>query len=188
MSKIIIITGPSGAGKGTIEKELFKISSLKLALSCSVTTRKKRETEIEGEHYYFVDAIEFETMIKNDEFIEYSKHFGNYYGTLKNEVDRLLKKGHNVIIEVDTVGALNIIRKFKESNNMNNLVSIFIKPPSLEVLEQRIRQRNSETDESIKQRLEKAEKEIKQTKDFMFIIVNNNLSESVDKIVRIIEK
>ena len=79
MNKIIIITGPSGVGKGTIEKELFKIPSLKLALSCSMTTRTKRENEIEGEHYYFVDEVEFLKKVKNNEFLEYSQHFGNYY-------------------------------------------------------------------------------------------------------------
>ncbi|MGL5617754.1 MAG: guanylate kinase [Metamycoplasmataceae bacterium] len=188
MNKIIIITGPSGVGKGTIEKELFKISDLKLALSCSMTTRKKREAEIEGKHYYFVDNNEFQKRVDNNEFLEYSKHFDHYYGTLKSEVDRLLQNGHNVIVEVDTIGAINIIKKFKEENKMNILISIFVEPPSIEVLEQRIRSRNSETDESIKLRLEKAKKEIKQTSDFMFIIINNKLSDSVDNIANIIKR
>lgn len=188
MNKIIIITGPSGVGKGTIEKELFKIPDLRLSLSCSVTTRKKRENEIEGEHYYFVNDEEFKKKIENNEFLEYSKHFEHYYGTLKSEVDRLIEIGLNVIIEVDTIGALNIIKKFKDDDKLDSLLSIFIKPPSLEILEQRIRKRNSETDQSITQRLEKAKKEIKQTNDFMFIIVNNKLSESVESIVRIIKR
>lgn len=187
MNKIIIIAGPSGVGKGTIENELFKIPSLKLALSCSITTRKKRDKEVDGEHYYFVDNDEFESKIKNDEFLEYTKHFDNYYGTLKSEVNKLIEKGHNVIVEVDTIGAINIIKKFRSENNLNKLISIFIKPPNLDVLEKRIRERNSETDESIKQRLKKAKKEIKQTNDFMFIIVNNKLSESVKSIAKIIK-
>ncbi|MGL4252082.1 MAG: guanylate kinase [Metamycoplasmataceae bacterium] len=188
MNKIIIIAGPSGVGKGTIEKELFKISDLKLALSCSMTTRKRRETEIEGKHYYFVDNNEFQKRVANNEFLEYSKHFDHYYGTLKSEVNRLLQNGYNVIVEVDTVGAINIIKKFREENKMENLVSIFVKPPSIEVLEQRIRSRNSETDESLKLRLEKAKKEIRQTNDFMFIIVNNKLSDSVENIANIIKR
>jgi guanylate kinase len=187
MNKIIIITGPSGVGKGTIEKELFKIPSLKLALSCSMTTRTKRENEIEGEHYYFVDEVEFLKKVKNNEFLEYSQHFGNYYGTLKLDVDNLIAKGHNVIVEVDTVGALNIIKKFKDENSIDKLLSIFIAPPNLEVLESRIRNRNSETDESIKERLFKAKKEIQQTNDFMFIIVNNKLTESVNSVSKIIK-
>ncbi|MGL5205461.1 MAG: guanylate kinase [Metamycoplasmataceae bacterium] len=188
MNKIIIITGPSGVGKGTIEKELFKIPDLRLALSCSMTTRNRREAEVEGSHYYFVDNNEFQKRIENNEFLEYSKHFDHYYGTLKSEVDRLLQNGHNVIVEVDTVGAINIIKKFRNENKMDNLISIFVQPPSIEVLEQRIRSRNSETDESIKLRLEKAKKEIKQTSDFMFIIVNNKLSDSVNNIANIIKK
>ncbi|MGL5205080.1 MAG: guanylate kinase [Metamycoplasmataceae bacterium] len=188
MNKIIIIAGPSGVGKGTIEKELFKILDLKLALSCSMTTRNKREAEIEGEHYYFVNKNEFKKRIKNNEFLEYSKHFENYYGTLKSEVKRLLEKGNNVLVEVDTIGAINIIKRYREENEMNNLISIFIKPPSIKVLEQRIRNRNSETDESLQLRLEKAKKEITQTNDFMFIIVNNKLSDSVENIANIIKR
>ncbi len=187
MNKIIIITGPSGVGKGTIEKELFKISSLKLALSCSMTTRQKRENEVEGEHYYFVDEEEFVQKINNNEFLEYSKHFGHYYGTLKKDVEKLINKGHNVIIEVDTVGAINIIKKYKNENLTDKMISIFITPPNLEVLEERIRSRNSETDESIKERLAKAKKEIQQTNEFMFIIVNNKLTESVNSVSKIIK-
>ncbi len=187
MNKIIIITGPSGVGKGTIEKELFKISSLKLALSCSMTTRKKRENEIEGQHYYFVDEAEFVKKINNNEFLEYSQHFGNYYGTLKEDVEKLINKGHNVIVEVDTVGAINIIKKYKNENLIDKIISIFITPPNLQVLEERIRSRNSETDESIKERLAKAKKEIQQTNDFMFIIVNNKLTESINSVSKIIK-
>jgi guanylate kinase len=187
MNKIIIITGPSGVGKGTIEKELFKNPELKLALSCSMTTRNKRENEVEGEHYYFSTEEEFLEKVENNDFLEYSKHFGNYYGTLKADVDNLINKGHNVIVEVDTIGALNIIKKFKDENTMDKLISIFITPPNLEVLESRIRTRNSETDDSIKERLAKAKKEIQQTNDFMFIIVNNKLTESVNSVSKIIK-
>lgn len=186
MSKIIIITGPSGVGKGTIENELFKINELNLSLSCSVTTRKKRDGEVQGEHYYFIDKEDFINKINNDEFLEYSKHFDNYYGTLKSEVNKLLENGKNVIVEVDTIGAINIINELKDKKE-NNLISIFIKPPNLGVLEERIRKRNSENDESIKKRLLKAKKEIKQTSYFMFIIINNNLMNSVKEIVKIIK-
>ena len=187
MNKIIIITGPSGVGKGTIEKELFKMPDLKLSLSCSITTRTRRENEVEGEHYYFVDEKTFVEKIHNNEFLEYSKHFENYYGTLNNEVDKLLQNGNNVIVEVDTIGAINIIKKFKEDGKINSLISIFIKPPNLEVLEKRIRERNSDTKDSIKQRLEKAKKEMQQTRDFKFIITNNKLIDSVNDVVKIIK-
>ncbi|MDK2819590.1 MAG: guanylate kinase [Mycoplasmataceae bacterium] len=187
MNKVIIITGPSGVGKGTIEKELFKFKELKLALSCSMTTRKKRANEVEGVHYYFSNNEEFSRKIENDEFLEYSSHFGNYYGTLKSEVDQHILKGFDVIVEVDTVGAINIINKFNDENKSDKLISIFITPPNLEVLEERIRTRNSESDDSIKQRLKKAKKEIKQTSNFKFIIINNNLADSVNKIIKAIK-
>ncbi len=187
MSKIIIITGPSGVGKGTIEKHLFQIKELNLALSCSMTTRLKRDGEIEGKHYFFTNEVEFEKKIINGEFLEYSKHFDNYYGTLNSEVNKLLMDGRNVLIEVDTVGAINIIKELKEKNN-NEFISIFIKPPNLQVLEQRIRQRNSENDESIEKRLLKAKKEIQQANNFKFIISNNNLSNSVNEIMEIIKE
>lgn len=186
MSKIIIITGPSGVGKGTIEKELFKFDDLKLSLACSATTRKKRDNEVYGEHYFFIKEEEFINKINNNEFLEYSKHFDNYYGTLNSEVDKLLENGRNVIVEVDTIGAINIINKFKKEKK-KNLISIFIKPPNLDILEQRIRERNSENDESIKKRLIKAKKEIKQTNDFEFIIINNNLLNSVKEVIKIIK-
>lgn len=187
MNKVIIITGPSGVGKGTIEKELFKFKELKLALSCSMTTRKKRANEVEGVHYYFSNNEEFSRKIENDEFLEYSSHFGNYYGTLKSEVDQHILNGFDVIVEVDTVGAINIINKFNDENKSDKLISIFITPPNLEVLEERIRTRNSESDDSIKQRLKKAKKEIKQTSNFKFIIINNNLADSVNKIIKAIK-
>lgn len=187
MNKIIIITGPSGVGKGTIEKELFKLKELKLVLSCSMTTREKRESEVDGVHYYFSTKDEFVNKIRNNEFLEYSNHFGNYYGTLKSEVEKHISKGFNVIVEVDTVGAINIINEFKNENQLDKLISIFITPPNLNILEERIRTRNSESDDSIKQRLKKAKKEIKQTSHFKFIIINNNLTDSVNKIIKAIK-
>ncbi len=187
MSKIILITGPSGVGKGTIEKELFKDESLNLSFSISATTRPKREGEFEGEHYYFISKNKFEQLIKEKAFLEYNKHFDNYYGTLYEEVDSKLKKGKNVLIEVETVGALNIINSLKEKNKEFLLTSIFIEPPSIEELERRIRKRNTDNDEQIKKRLKRASEEIECKKFFQYVVKNENIDKSVDKIKSIIK-
>lgn len=188
MAKIVLLTGPSGVGKGTIEKELFKDSSLNLSFSVSATTRKKREGEIEGEHYHFIKKREFEKLIDDDAFIEFSKHFNNYYGTLYKEIESKLNEGKNVLVEVETNGAINIINKLKQDKKDDLLLSIFIIPPSLEELEKRIRSRNSETEEQIIDRLERAKEEIKYKIYFQHVIKNDNINITTNKIKDIIKK
>ncbi|MGL4343362.1 MAG: guanylate kinase [Metamycoplasmataceae bacterium] len=187
MSKIIIIAGPSGVGKGTIEKELFKDKSLKLAFSISATTRPKRAGEIDKKHYFFISEEEFIKKIDSEAFIEWSQHFDNYYGTLYEEVNNKISDGYNVLIEVDTIGAINIIEKYKSKNQLDKLISIFIAPPSLEELEKRILERNTEDLSSIKNRMEKAKIELKETNKFMFCVINDKINKSIDEIKQIIK-
>lgn len=186
MANIIIITGPSGVGKGTIEKELFKDLSLNLTFSVSATTRPKRENEANGVHYYFIDKKTFEKFIDENKFIEYSQHFDNYYGTLYEEIETKLKQNKNVLIEVETNGALNIINKAKEFNKEENLISIFISPPSIKELKRRIIQRKTEDKKDIRKRIKKAKKEIKLKYYFKHNIKNDNINYAIEKIKSII--
>ena len=187
MSRIILITGPSGVGKGTIEKELFKDKSLNLYFSISATTRPKRESEIEGVHYYFISKEHFLDLIEKNAFLEYSNHFDNLYGTLFKEVEDKLNEGKNVLIEVETNGAINIINKLRQENKEDILTSIFIVPPSLEELERRIRERKSDTEDQIKKRLERSKKEMEYKLYFQHVIKNDNINIAIDKIKKIIK-
>lgn len=187
MSKVILITGPSGVGKGTIEKELFKDEKLNLVFSVSATTRPKREGEIEGFHYFFIEKDEFFKLIEEDKFLEYNNHFDNYYGTLVSEVEKKLSQNKNVLIEVETNGAVNIINKLKQQKREDILISIFIVPPSMEELEARIRKRETETEEQIKKRLKKAEEELQYKLYFQHVIKNDNINIAVETIKKIIE-
>lgn len=186
--KIIVILGPSGVGKGTIEKNLFKDEKLKLKFSISATTRSKREDEINGVQYFFKNEKEFLELIEKNEFIEWNKHLNNYYGTLKHNVDDIIKEGMNVLIEVETSGALNILKYYKERNLSKEVISIFILPPNFEELEKRILKRGSESEEQIKKRLEKAKKEIDLKNEFKYVVVNDSLEKCVEKIKLIIKK
>lgn len=188
MSKIIMITGPSGVGKGTIEKKLFEDESLNLDFSVSATTRQKRNEEKNGQHYYFISNEEFEKLIKKDAFLEYSKHFNNYYGTPYKEVFDKINNGKNVLVEVETNGAINIIQKLKEKNQDHLLISIFITPPSIDDLKIRIKKRNSEDEKSINDRIKRAKEEMSYTKYFKYVVENNNLDIAVETIKKIIKE
>ncbi len=187
MSKIILIAGPSGVGKGTIEKRLFEDESLNLSFSISATTRNRREGEVEGIHYFFKTKDEFEKLIDQKAFLEYNKHFDNYYGTLISEVESKLALGKNVLIEVETNGALNIIRELKEQGKENALISIFIVPPSMEELKRRIVERKTDSEDQIKKRLERADEEIKCKMYFQYVVKNDNINIAVDEIKNIIK-
>jgi len=170
MSKLIVISGPSGAGKGTIVKELLKIykeNDDKVHLSVSLTTRNPREGEVDGINYYFVKEEEFLEKLEENDFLEYNMYgTGKYYGTLKSHVLKYLSEGYDVILEIDINGYKQVIE------NYDDALGIFIMPPSLEVLEQRLRDRGTETEESIQKRLKTAREEVNNKDIYPHIIIN----------------
>lgn len=183
MSKLIIFTGPSGVGKATIEENLFKIKELKLKFSVSATTRKPRDYEKNGEHYHFISSEEFNEKINNNDFLEWNEHFSNRYGTLKEEVDRIVKEGDNPFLEVDIEGAKSVVNNYD-----GDFFSIFILPPSIQELEKRIRIRNTETEDQIQKRLERYKIELAMKDNFTYVVVNDNIDKTVKKIKEIIQK
>lgn len=180
--KLIILSGPSGVGKGTVRNELFKDDSLNLAYSVSMTTRKPRPTDKEGIDYYFVDQETFEKKIINNELLEYARFVGNYYGTPKAEVERLLNAGKNVVLEIEVQGALQVMEKVPDA------LTIFLVPPSMEELEKRIRGRKTEAEEIIRERLEKAQKEILTKDHYKHVVVNDNYLLAKERIAKIIKE
>lgn len=186
MNKLIILVGPSGVGKGTIESVLFKNQKIKMKLSISATTRAKRENEVHGINYYFISKQEFETKIQNSDFLEWSSHFDNYYGTLKSQISQIQDDGYLPLLEIDTVGALQIIENYNKENRSEELITIFIEPPSLEELEKRMINRLTETKEQVLKRLAKAKQEIQQKNLFKYNVVNDNIHDCVAKIEKIL--
>ena len=183
-NKLIIFTGPSAVGKATIEKELFKNKNLKLALSVSATTRKPRQTETDGEHYTFISHEEFDQKIKNNEFLEWNEHFFNKYGTLYSEIKRIKSNGYNPFLEVEVIGAKNILEKY----DPKHVVSIFIAPPSLEALMKRIKERGTETQAEIDSRLSRAKEELSYSDMFDYVVVNDDLTKTVKEVEEILLK
>lgn len=175
---LIVLSGPSGAGKGTICKAL--LSGGDYWLSVSATTRNPRLGEVEGKNYYFINREEFLKKIENDDFLEYAEVYGNYYGTPKSKVLEAIDSGRNVILEIDIQGAL----KVKESYPGG--VFIFILPPSMEELKQRIINRGSETKESLMTRFKSAYQEINYVSKYNYAVVNDTVEEAVKKIESII--
>lgn len=178
---LIILSGPSGVGKGTVREELFKDELLNLAYSISMTTRKPRPTEKEGIDYFFVDENEFEDKIENGELLEYAKFVGNYYGTPLFYVEKLLNMGKNVVLEIEVQGALQVMKKCPDA------LTIFLVPPSLEELERRIRGRRTEAEEIVKERLDKARSEIATQDEYKYVVENDNVLSAKEKIAHIIK-
>lgn len=169
---LIVVSAPSGCGKGTVLHEILKEDSF--YCSVSATTRKPREGEINGVNYYFLSKEEFEQKIKDDAMLEYAQYCENYYGTLKQEVDSNLEKGKNVILEIDVQGAMQIKKQRPEG------VFIFMLPPSVKELERRLRKRGTETDDVIALRVAEAEGEIKQASKYDYVMVNAALEDAVE--------
>ncbi|MFV8479738.1 guanylate kinase [Mycoplasma sp. T193] len=190
-SPIIIFTGPSGVGKGTVERLLFEYDELNLSLSCSATTRLPREGELDGIHYHFIDVDRFRDKIKSRKFIEFSYHLSNYYGTLYSELDKIHAKNKVPMLEIETNGAKQIIKKFstdsKEAEKYN-LITIFLAPPSVSDLRERILKRGSENSETLKQRLKKAEEEIADSYLFKYKIINDVPERAAEEIRAILHK
>lgn len=179
MSKLIVISGPSGAGKGTIlNKVLEKVENTKLSVSC--TTRAPRPGEENGVHYFFISKEEFLDLIENNGFYEYNNHFDNYYGTPKKPVNDEIAKGNNVVLEIDVKGGMNV----KKMNN--DAVLVFIAPPSLEELKKRLTGRGTETQEQIELRTKRAEEEMSYADSYDYVVVNDDLDTAVSKVIDII--
>ncbi|WP_294187080.1 guanylate kinase [uncultured Clostridium sp.] len=176
---LIVISGPSGAGKGTICKALLEKHD-NIFISVSATTRNPRQGEIEGVNYYFLTKEAFEEKVKENGFLEYANVHGNFYGTPKVNVEKMLDEGKDVILEIDIQGALQVKDNFKEG------VFIFILPPSMEELKQRIIKRGSETEESLMTRFKNAYKEINYVSKYNYAVVNDKLEVAVSKVESII--
>lgn len=177
---LIVISGPSGAGKGTICSEILKDMN-DIKLSISMTSREPRGQEVNGVDYYFVSKEEFETRIQNNEFLEYAiVHSGNYYGTPKSNILENLNNGINVILEIDIQGALKVKETIKDA------VFIFIMPPSMKVLKERLINRNTESKEKVLERFKTAYKELNEFKKYNYVVVNDKLDDAVDKVKSII--
>ncbi len=180
--KLIILSGPSGVGKGTVREVLFQDESLNLAYSISMTTRLPRVGEQDGVQYFFVTKEQFEQKIAEDGFLEYATFVGNYYGTPKDYVEKLLNDGKNVVLEIEVQGALQVMAKCPEA------LTIFLVPPSMEELEKRIRGRRSEEEDIVRQRLDKAKKEIATKDEYKYVVCNDDIQVAKDKIAKIIKE
>ena len=177
--RLFLVSGPSGSGKDTVLKEFFKICP-EVAFSISSITRPMREGEVEGEKYNFISREKFEAMLAADQLLEHNVFVGNYYGTPKAPVERCIAEGRDMIIEIDVNGAAQIREKLPEA------VSVFIMPPSLEVLRNRLSGRGTETPDVIEKRIGEALREIGEAYKYDYIVVNDILSEAVDKLVTVV--
>ncbi len=174
MNKAIIFCAPSGSGKTTIVRHLLTLDN-RLAFSVSACTRKQRANEVDGRDYYFLSLEEFKKRIANNEFLEYEEVYdGNFYGTLKSEVERIWAMGKAVLFDVDVEGGLNIKKYFD-----HKAIAIFVKPPSVEALELRLRERSTETEETLKMRIEKAVHELAYESKFEMVICNDKLEKAL---------
>lgn len=176
---LVVISGPSGAGKGTVCREYLK-THRETILSISVTTRHPRKGEKDGVSYFFRDKATFESMVENDEFLEYASVYDNYYGTPKEYVFRHLEQGRDVILEIDIQGALQVKKNFPEG------VFIFIMPPSMKELKRRIVSRGTETQEAIIKRFKSAYDEINYIDQYNYVVVNDTVKNAAKKIEAIV--
>ncbi|MEY4875437.1 MAG: hypothetical protein RL708_586 [Bacteroidota bacterium] len=179
--KLIIIAAPSGAGKTTVVKHILQ-QFPQLSFSVSATTRAMRQGETDGRDYYFLSEQEFKNRIANDEFVEWEMvYVGKYYGTLKSELQRVWNNNQHIIFDVDVEGGLHIKNKYP-----NNSLSVFINPPSLEVLKTRLTDRNTESAESLNERISKAEHELSFASQFDVVLTNDDLQQTLAKAEQLI--
>ena len=176
---LIIVSGPAGVGKGTVLRRVFE-KDKNLKLSVSATTRSPRNGEIDGINYYFVTKDEFKTMIENDKFLEYACYCDNYYGTPKDFVENIRNEGKDVVLEIEVEGAENVLKK------CNDAISIFIAPPSPNELYERLKKRGTEPENIIEKRVNKAKYEIEMSKNYNYVIINDQVDTCADKLLDII--
>lgn len=188
--KLFVISGCSGVGKGTVINEFMKRNGQNFVLSVSCTTRQPRQGEVHGINYFFLTHEEFEKNIEEGKFLEYAQFAGNYYGTKKKYITQKLDEGFNVILEIDTQGALQVKEKMPEA------ILIFIAPPGVNVetgdisggvaeLEKRLRGRHTEDEETIRKRLSQARTELERSQKYDFTVINDNVEQAVEEIERI---
>lgn len=177
---LVIISGPSGVGKGTIRKALFEIPDNNFCYSVSMTTRKPRDGEVDGQDYFFVSREEFERRIRENGFLEYAEFVGEYYGTPLDYIDSQMSLGKEVIVEIEVQGALQVHERLPEA------VFIFIVPPSRKALIERLKNRGTDTTEKINKRIAKAESEYSLAYKYDYIVVNDEVHNAADRIYAII--
>lgn len=178
---LIVLSGPSGVGKGTVRKALFEDEETNFKYSISMTTRDKREGEVDGVDYFFKTHEEFEELIEQDKFIEYAKYVGNYYGTPVDFVHETMEKGHDVFLEIEVEGAKQVRDKFPEA------LFIFLAPPSIDHLESRLVGRGTDSKEIIEHRISEAKKELNLMNLYDFVVINDSIEEAKRKIRCIVE-
>ena len=177
---LLIMSGPSGVGKGTIREMLMEDKSLNLFYSVSMTTRNMRPGEVNGREYYFVTREEFMKNVEKDNLLEWSEYVGNCYGTPRDKVEDMRNEGKNVLLEIDVKGAANVFKKVPD------VISIFIAPPSVEELGNRLRGRGTESEEVIANRVSQAAKELEYKNLYKFVVINDKLEDAVEEIRQII--
>ena len=180
--KIVVISGPSGCGKGTVIQELLKLDT-RMKLSVSLTTRAPRPGEVHGREYFFTDKEDFENRIKTGDLLEYTNYNGNYYGTPSKEMYEMQALGYTILLDIEIEGAANVRRAAPE-----NLITIFLAPPSFEELERRLVGRGTESAEVIAKRLSRAKEELKEQEKYDYVVVNDDLEKTVREVYRLIQQ
>lgn len=178
---LIVFSGPSGVGKGTVRQEIFSKPDHKFEYSVSMTTRAQRPGEVDGKDYFFRSREEFEELIRNGQMLEYAEYVGNYYGTPLAYVNETLDKGIDVFLEIEVQGALQVKKKVPDA------VFIFLTPPDLNELEERLVGRGTDSEEVIAQRIERAREEIALMSEYDYTIVNDEVSLAAERVKRVIE-
>lgn len=179
---LIILSGPSGVGKGTVREYIFSNSDLPFVYSVSMTTRKPRNGEVDGRDYYFVTPEEFQRNIDNDNFLEYASFVGNSYGTPKDKVEAMRNEGKHVFLEIEVMGATQVLNNHKGPG----VISFFLMPPSIATLEKRIKGRKTESQEVIEARLEKGRREMQLAGMYDYVVINDRIESAGKQIIDII--
>ncbi|HEY9166920.1 MAG TPA: guanylate kinase [Candidatus Kryptonia bacterium] len=179
--QLLVISAPSGGGKTTIVQEILKRFPA-FRFSVSATTREKRKGETDGKDYFFLTRAEFEKKIADGDLVEHEEIYSNYYGTLKSEIEKALTNGENIVFDVDVNGALSIKKKFPEA------ILIFVRPPTLEILRNRLEGRGSESAEQVNRRMARVPMELEKGAGFDYIVINDDLKRAVDEVFEIVAK